>query len=74
MTHSSNLVNSQHTNLSCELFEYNDEDFDTNIANIDNIEADGAFQYKLTFGGDSASGFIIGETVTQTFSTYLYEG
>ena len=33
--------------LSCELFEYNDEDFDTNIANIDKIEEDGAFQYKL---------------------------
>ena len=64
MTHSSNLVNSQHTNLTCELFEYNDEDFDTNIANIDNIEADGAFQYKLTL--DSGSGFILGETVTQS--------
>jgi hypothetical protein len=60
--------------LTCELFEYNDEDFDTNIANIDNIEADGAFQYKLTFGGDSASGFIVGETITQAFSTYSMKG
>ena len=60
--------------LSCELFEYNDEDFDTNIANIDVVESESAFQYKLTFGGDSASGFIIGETVTQEFSTYSMKG
>ena len=58
--------------LNCELFEYNDEDFDTNIANIDNIEADGAFQYSLTL--DSGSGFIIGETITQAFSTYSMKG
>ena len=59
--------------LTCELFEYNDEDFDTNIANIDNIEADGAFQYKLTFGSD-ASGYVVGETITQNFSTFSMKG
>ena len=34
--------------LQCELFEYSDEDFDTNIASIDAIEYEGAYQYKLT--------------------------
>ena len=58
--------------LSCELFEYNDEDFDTNIANIDVVESESAFQYKLTL--DSGSGFILGETITQTFSTYAMKG
>lgn len=34
--------------LQCELFEYNDEDFDTDIEGIDLIEEEGAYQYKLT--------------------------
>lgn len=34
--------------LQAELFEYSDEDFDTDIANIDVVEYEGAFQYKLT--------------------------
>ncbi len=34
--------------LQCELFEYSDEDFDTNIASIDAVEYEGAFQYKVT--------------------------
>ena len=34
--------------LQCELFEYNDEDFDTGIDDIDSIEVEGAYQYKLT--------------------------
>ena len=59
--------------LTCELFEYNDEDFDTNIANIDNIEEDGAFQYKLTFGSGT-SGYVVGETITQAFGTYSMKG
>lgn len=33
--------------LTCELFEYNDEDFDTDIEGIDDIEVEGAYQYKL---------------------------
>lgn len=58
--------------MQCELFEYNDEDFDTNIADIDAIEVEGAYQYSLTM--DSAVNFIIGETVTQTFDTYIMKG
>lgn len=34
--------------LQAELFEYSDEDFDTGIDTIDDIEYEGAFQYKLT--------------------------
>ena len=33
--------------LQCELFEYNDEDFDTELDGIDDIEVEGAYQYKL---------------------------
>ena len=33
--------------LQCELFEYNDEDFDTDIEGIDDVEVESAFQYKL---------------------------
>jgi hypothetical protein len=55
--------------LSCELFEYNDEDFDTGVAEVDNIENFAAYQYVLTM--DSASnGYIINEPVTQTFDDY----
>jgi len=58
--------------MTCELFEYNDEDFDTNIAGIDVIEYEGAFQYALTM--DSDVNYIVGETVSQTFSTYDMKG
>jgi hypothetical protein len=55
------------------LFEYNDEDFDTNIANIDVVESESAFQYKLTFGSGT-SGYVVGETITQSFGTYSMKG
>jgi hypothetical protein len=59
--------------MQCELFEYNDEDFDTNIAGIDVIEEESAFQYALTM--DSAStGFTVGETISQGFDTYDMKG
>lgn len=34
--------------LRCELFEYNDEDFDTNVEVIDDIQSDYAYAYNLT--------------------------
>ena len=34
--------------LQCELFEYNDEDFDVNNDAITQLEADAAFRYELT--------------------------
>src|SRR6056300_840685 len=51
--------------LRCELFEYNDEDLDTGIEAIDDIEQDHAYTYLLTL--DSASnGYTEGFKVTQT--------
>lgn len=59
--------------MTCELFEYSDEDFDTNIRSIDVVEAEGAFQYKLTL--DSAGGgYTIGENVIQSGGTYNMKG
>lgn len=53
--------------LRCELFEYNDEDFDTDIDAIDNIERDYAYEYVLTLDSDGG-GFTVGETITQTLA------
>ena len=54
--------------LRAELFEYNDEDLDTGVEVIDDIEKDYAYEYLLTL--DSAStGFTIGETINQTLSS-----
>ena len=51
--------------LRCELFEYNDEDLDTGVEAIDDIEQDHAYTYLLTL--DSASnGYTEGYKVTQT--------
>lgn len=59
--------------MTCELFEYSDEDFDTQISDIDVVERESAFQYQLTL--DSAGGgFTIGEKVTQTFSDFTMTG
>ena len=53
--------------MTCELFEYNDQDLDTGIDAVDNIEKTFTYQYKLTM--DSASlGFTVGETVNQILS------
>ena len=53
--------------LRCELFEYNDEQFDTNVPAIDDIEKDFAYRWQLTL--DSAgAGYTVGETLTQTLT------
>ena len=49
--------------LRCELFEYNNEDFDTGIPGVDNVEKDYAFTYDLRLDSDG-SGFYVGENVT----------
>lgn len=52
--------------LRATLFEYNDEDLDTGINVIDNIETKYAYTYILTLG---ANGVItVGDTATQTLS------
>jgi len=41
--------------LRCELFEYNDEEFQTMVDEIDDVVSEGAYQYALTmFTADSA--------------------
>jgi hypothetical protein len=50
--------------MRCQLFEYNDEDLDTGIQDIDEIEQDYAYTYVLRL--DQTSNQIkIGETVSQ---------
>ena len=41
--------------LRCELFEYNDEDLDTGVSTIDDIQKDFAYRYILTFTQTQAS-------------------
>lgn len=50
--------------MRCELFVFNDEDFDTGQADIDSIEKTG-FEIELTLA-DSDGVYVIGETITQT--------
>lgn len=54
--------------MRCQLFEYNDEDLDTGIQEIDQIETDHAYTYKLTLTEDSP--FIsVGDTAIQTLDS-----
>ena len=53
--------------LRAQLFEYNDQDLDTNIAANDKIERDNAYTYILTLG---ETGIIeAGKIITQTLSS-----
>jgi len=56
--------------MEIELFEYNDEDFDTNIPIIDEIEQDYAYQYILTLTDISYDSDIlqVGTTVQQSLA------
>jgi hypothetical protein len=54
--------------LHCELFEYSDEDFDTNITEIDNVEHDG-YRLDLTLADSDGIGFVVGNTVTQSIDS-----
>ena len=53
--------------LRCEKFEYNDEDFDTGLADIDEVE-DYGFQQILQLVDSSSTGFLVGNTITQILS------
>ena len=54
--------------ILCALFEYNDEQFDTGVANIDNVEALG-FTVALTMVDSADTDFVIGNTVSQVTSS-----
>jgi len=50
--------------MRCELFDYNDEDFDTGRSDVDDVEGHHAYQIDITL--DNVSGeFEIGEIVSQ---------
>lgn len=53
--------------LRAQLFEYNDENLDTGIETIDNIEKQYAYKYVLTLG--EGGGIEIGKRAFQTFSS-----
>ena len=59
--------------MRCELFEYNDEDFDTGITEIDDVEEVHAYQTILTFSTITGA-FEIGEEVTQNNTDYTMKG
>tara|TARA_R110002153_G_scaffold64387_2_gene172496 strand:+ start:267 stop:1169 length:903 start_codon:yes stop_codon:yes gene_type:complete len=61
------LANLPTYKLRCELFEYNDEDFDTGVNLIDDIEQDYAYKFNLVLDSDS-QGFVVGEIVNQTLA------
>jgi len=56
--------------LTCELFEYNDEDFDTDIPAIDTIEQGYAYQYILSLADSDypADAFLAGSTISQSLA------
>lgn len=61
--------------LQCELFEFSDEDFDTGIEAIDQVEEEHAFQYELVMeSGTADKYYTVGETVQQNFDTFTLEG
>jgi hypothetical protein len=61
--------------MRASLFEYNDEDMDTGIADIDAAEKYGAYNIALTLSdSDNSMSFKVGETVTQTFGTTTMSG
>ena len=63
--------------MQCELFEFSDEDFDTGIPDIDNVEVEGAFQYELQMPPrveDDESYYLVGDDVQQVFDDYILNG
>ena len=63
--------------MQCELFEFSDDDFDTGIPDIDNIEVDGSFQYELQmppFVEGDETYYLVGDDVQQVFDDYILNG
>jgi hypothetical protein len=53
--------------MRCTLFEYNDEDLDTGIQDVDAIEIDNAYTYVIRLN-ETSNLIKIGDTATQTLS------
>ena len=61
--------------MRCELFDYNDEDFDTGIDQIDNVERDHAYKTILRFDPNALSGnFELQEQIIQINESYSISG
>jgi len=64
--------------MRCELFEYNDEDFDTGVGEIDAIETVHAYSSTLIFDETTFSvansKFEIGEEISQVNATFTMNG
>ena len=54
--------------LSCSLFEYNDEDFDTGVEAIDITEVKNTYQVALSTTHAANQSFVLGERVTQVIT------
>lgn len=50
--------------IRAELFDYNDEDFDTGVSGIDDVETAHAYKSILTFSSVTGA-FVFGENITQ---------
>ena len=54
--------------MQCQLFEYNDEEFDTGIGEIDDKTAQSAYQLSMDINITGGNHYEVGETVRQTVS------
>ena len=54
--------------MQCQLFEYNDEEFDTGVAEIDTKTAQSAYQLSMDINITGGNHYEVGETVRQTIS------
>ena len=59
--------------MRCEMFEYNDEDFDTGVESIDTVETIHAYQNVLTFPNGTGT-YELQETITQVNSGFTMTG
>tara|TARA_B100001093_G_scaffold518709_1_gene604563 strand:+ start:919 stop:1884 length:966 start_codon:yes stop_codon:yes gene_type:complete len=57
--------------LQCALFEYNDEQLETGVAEIDSTQAVNSYQVSMDVTVTGGNHFAIGETVTQTVATNI---
>lgn len=59
--------------MTCELFEYSGEQFETGVDEIDDVEGTHAYQTIFTLDSSSAD-FLIGENITQASDGYTMNG
>jgi len=59
--------------MTCELFEYSDEQFETGVDAIDDVEGTHAYQTIFTLDSSSTD-FLVGENITQAADGYTMNG